>query len=158
VGHERGRSPARRRYRHGRSRPGSHGRPLPRPCQADLAAVVRPANGDPDSDLAALATLVPLPHTFPWLDSRGARPPCLLDRLTATAEAEAEAEHAVLVALDAAQCRLLASLTGTGTGGSAAGGDCALVLATSEDEAVSWLRAGEALERVLLEECGTATG
>ena len=112
--------------------------------RADLAAVVRPVVGDPDPGLAALATLVELRHGA-WPGSAGAPRPCVLRRLAATAEAE----QAVLVALDASQCRLLGRLTGTG--GSAAGADCALVLATSEDEPVSWLRAGEALERVLLE-------
>jgi hypothetical protein len=110
--------------------------------QADLAAVVRPADGDPDTDLAALATFVEMRHST-WAGSPGVPLPSVLGRLAATAETE----RAVLVALDAAQCRLLARLTGIG--GNA--GDCALVLATSEDEPVSWLRAGEALEHVLLE-------
>ncbi|MCW2510928.1 MAG: hypothetical protein JWP68_4076 [Modestobacter sp.] len=112
--------------------------------QADLAAVVRPTDGGPDADLAALATLVEMRHST-WVGSPGAPLACVLGRLAATAEAE----QAVLVALDAAQCRLLARLTGIGA--SAAAGDCALVLTTFQDEPVSWLRAGEALERVLLE-------
>jgi hypothetical protein len=112
--------------------------------QADLAAVVRPADGDPDTDLAALATLVEMRHST-WAGSPGAPLASVLGRLAATAETE----QAVLVALDAAQCRLLARLTGIG--GNGAAGDCTLVLTTSEDEPVSWLRAGEALERVLLE-------
>jgi hypothetical protein len=112
--------------------------------QADLAAVVRPTDGGPDTDLAALAELVEMPQST-WADSARVPLPCVLSRLAATAEAE----QAVLVALDDARCRLLARLTGIG--GNTAAGDCALVLATSRDEPVSWLRAGEALERVLLE-------
>jgi hypothetical protein len=112
--------------------------------QADLAAVVRPVDGVPDADLAALATLVQVRHST-WLGAAGTPPPCVRGRLAATAEAE----QAVLLTLEASQCRLLARLTGIG--GSAAAADCTLVLATAEDEPVSWLRAGEALERVLLE-------
>ncbi|MEU2348496.1 hypothetical protein [Modestobacter sp. NPDC049651] len=139
----------------------------------DLVAVVRPVRGDPDPDLARLADAVPRRHSErrPYRAER--LPADLLAQLTAAAAAEDTQLRAVV---SDAVLRLLGRLTHQAdavltpdpyradrprrwtpdpfrpgrSGVPASTGETFLLLTSRRDDPVAWVRAGEALERLLL--------
>jgi hypothetical protein len=114
---------------------------FPDPHRGHLAAVVRPAEGGPDPALAALAPLVELRHST---RSGYAGPP--LPEAVADLVGAAAAEGAVLVPVLPGEV-----LPRLGVRPGRDGDDARFVLATADDGPLGRLRAGEALERVLLE-------
>lgn len=138
---------------------------LPDPADPGLLAVLRPVDGPADPALAALGPAVPRRRTDRRHYAPGRVPGDLLEALVAAAAAEdttlvpvTRDEHVRLLARltqqadgirnadpDTAGAGLLPPGTDPGTG------QTLVVLATAGDDPSSWLRCGEALERVLLE-------
>jgi nitroreductase len=150
---------------------------FPDPARPDLAAVVRPVPGSPEPGLGHLSPVLHERRT----NRRGFLAEEVPDELLDHLAAAAEAEGAVLVPVSSAeQRRLVARLTrkaealqaadpaydadlrrwrrppdavpGRARLDSESGADRSFVLlATGADDPRSWLRAGEALERILLQ-------
>ena len=139
---------------------------IPRPDDPDLLAAVRPVVGPPDPDLAALAAFVTLRDTDRRRFTDAHVPDDVLRRLTEIAELEgvllipvADEAHRLLVARLVQQADVLRS---AGARHPAGAGErppethshaeqTMVLLATRSDDQAAWLRAGEALQHVLLE-------
>jgi hypothetical protein len=134
---------------------------LPRPDDRELLAVLHPAEGAPEAGLAPLAALAaagPLSRRTPRVRPL---PPSLLERLARAAALEdsllvpvtSDPGRGLVEQLDHEAASILGHGRGEPTGDhhpGAADPDAFLLLATTEDDELAWLRSGEAMERVLL--------
>jgi len=131
---------------------------LPSPDDPDLLAAVRPGPGAPDRALAALAAAARRRRAYRRRVTGAALPRVVLRRLAEIAESEdallvpvVDDAHRLLVERLTQQADGLEGPDGGPSGTHADLHRTMLLLATRTDDPIAWLRAGEALQHLVLE-------